>query len=122
MRVAATQEARDARNRIIIALVVALVIIVVAYGVGLGQGMRQARAVREMQRTAEDQRDAARLEVTTRDATIRELEARRQLHLALMALDERNFGIAQKHLNAAAIRRRAVRTGQSSGDDRRRAA
>jgi hypothetical protein len=34
---------------------------------------------------------------------VRQLEARRQLHLTLLELDKRNFGTAQEHLAGAAI-------------------
>jgi hypothetical protein len=39
--------------------------------------------------------------VAERTDLLRRWEARRQMHLALLALDERNFGIAQQHLRGA---------------------
>jgi len=43
-----------------------------------------------------------RRKMAERDDTISHLEARRQLHLALLAVDARNFGTAQQHLDGAA--------------------
>ena len=44
--------------------------------------------------------DSAELE--SAQATARRLEARRQLHLMLLSLDQRNFGIAKQHQEKAA--------------------
>jgi hypothetical protein len=56
-----------------------------------------ARAV-----AALDERDRVRKDVAVEHAAIQRLEARRRLHLALIAVEARNFGIAQGHLDAAA--------------------
>jgi len=51
--------------------------------------------------TALAERDRMRKDVAAEQATIQRLEARRRLHLALVAVEARNFGIAQGHLDAA---------------------
>jgi len=53
-------------------------------------------------RAALEERDRTRKDLATERAAIQRLEARRRLHLALTAVDARNFGIAQGHLDAAA--------------------
>ena len=40
-------------------------------------------------------------ETQSAQAVVMRLESRRRLHLALVAMEERNFGIAQQHLSAA---------------------
>src|SRR5438094_831955 len=91
----ATQQQRDARNRLAIWIVGLFLFFLAAYGSGLGQGMRAARKAQLAQRIAESQLGVARTQLA-------ELEARRQLDLTLTALDQRNFGIAQNHLSTAA--------------------
>jgi hypothetical protein len=73
-----------------------------AWGIGRVQGKRDADAANlltEQQATAR-QRATGEFEAQ-RDRALR-LEARRRLHLAALALDERNFGIAQGHLQKCA--------------------
>ncbi len=88
--------------RATILVVGTLIALAMAYGSGLGQGNRAARKARDARDAAEVKLSMARTEVSARDAILRQLEARRQMHLALLALDDRNFGIAQQHLSGAA--------------------
>lgn len=85
-----------------------LIVLAMAYGTGLRQSTSKLRNTNEQLR-------AARADVAGRDTAIRQLEARRQLHLALLALDQRNFGIAQSRLNAAAILLNNAGQGQTGG-------
>lgn len=80
---------------------IVLLLIGIAYGVGrfqthsaVGTAEENARSV-----TEESQRKDAAL-AEQRQAVAR-LEARRRLHLAVIAMDERNFGTAQQHLDVA---------------------
>ena len=66
----------------------------VAYGVGRFQGTGQVRDAEARMQDAEQKLRSEQQKVTS-------LQARRHLHLALLAVDERNFGIAQKELEAA---------------------
>jgi hypothetical protein len=77
-----------------------------AYGVGRLQStfkMDELRATSERAIEGE-QRQSSRLqaELTAERARVTRLEARRRLHLAVAALDDRNFGIAQVELKQAA--------------------
>src|SRR5262245_14459337 len=58
------------------------------------QGGVEVKAAADRATAAEKARDEAR-------SKLLQLEARRRLHLALLALDQRNFGIAESHLGAA---------------------
>ena len=86
-----------------ILIVGSLIVVTMAYLSGLRTSVGRLRTANQELFRVRSQAEVAREDVSRRDTTIRQLEARRQLHLTLMALDERNFGIAQNHLNAAAI-------------------
>lgn len=88
-------------KRAAILIIGVLVLIGMAYGSGLRGGTRRVQAAEAELRRVSARADAAQADLSVRDATIRQLEARRQLHLALIALDQRNFGTAQTHLQAA---------------------
>jgi len=72
-----------------------------AYGTGRYQGKltTDAAEARATQRESEKQRATGEFDAQ-RDRAIR-LEARRRLHLAVLAVDERNFGVAEGHLTKA---------------------
>src|SRR5689334_21682823 len=89
-------------KRVLIWLAVAIVAALGAYGYGRWQGIVDLRAAQSSaaERRAAVQQDigavrseSADLSATNRqqEALIRQLEARRQLHLTLMELDQRNF-------------------------------
>lgn len=88
-----------------IGVVVALVGIGAAYGVGRYQGNvlvkdAEARAAA----AASGSTSAVALASVSADierGKVARLEARRRLHLAMIALDEKNFGIANDHVAAA---------------------
>jgi len=84
---------------------VALVCVGAAYGVGRFQG---ASKVEEADRRASAAASAsasaatsARVAVDIERGKVARLEGRRRLHLALIAIEERNFGIAEEQLKAA---------------------
>ena len=99
-------------KRAAILIIGALVLVGMAYGSGLRTSTKRLAEAKQELLRVQTQADAARSDVARRDTTIRQLEARRQLHLALIALDERNFGTAQGNLNASAIL-----LGNAGGDD-----
>jgi hypothetical protein len=88
-----------------IGVVVALAVAGAAYGAGRFQGKTQ---VDDAERRAAAAGSASASAVTNANVAVdiergkvARLEARRRLHLALVALDDKNFGIAQDHLTAA---------------------
>jgi len=73
-----------------------------SYGVGRFQGHSETQSAEQRTQEAQKQKERATGEFDAqRDRAIR-LEARRRLHLALMALDDRNYGIAGGHVERAA--------------------
>ncbi len=96
----------DKIRGIIIGVALALMGMAIAYGVGRLQGATATASVQEELKTAEEEqkREASMLQdrVSALQRRVELLEARRQLHLSLIALDARNFGTAQGHLEQAA--------------------
>ncbi len=92
-------------KNIAIGVVVALAAAGAAYGAGRLQGNAK---VEDAERRAAAASSASANAVTNANVfvdiergKVARLEARRRLHLAIVALDEKNFGIAQDHLGAA---------------------
>jgi hypothetical protein len=81
-------------KRVLIILLVLAAALGATYLTGRLQGGVEVKAANERVTAAEQARDEARGKVV-------QLEARRRLHLALLALDQRNFGIAESHLGVA---------------------
>jgi hypothetical protein len=81
---------------------IALILLLAAYGGGRLQGASAAREADDRAKAAAEKSEQAAKALAAERAQIERLEARRRLHLSLIALDERNFGIAQKHLAASA--------------------
>ncbi len=84
---------------------VTLAALLISYGVGRMHGAERVTAIKQqadqelkamIAQTAETNE---KLQATTQKSL--RLEARRQLHLALLALDDRNFGTAGQHLQDA---------------------
>jgi hypothetical protein len=88
-----------------IGVVVALVAAGAAYGAGRFQGRAEVRdAEARASAAASGSASAVALAGVTADierGKVARLEARRRLHLAMIALDEKNFGIANDHVVAA---------------------
>jgi hypothetical protein len=80
---------------------VGLVLLAVTYGVGRYQGAQTAGAADHRAEAADGERAKTEATLSSERARATQLEARRRLHLALMALDARNFGIAQEHVTEA---------------------
>lgn len=89
-------------------LAVAAVAVGAAYGTGRYQGHQSTQAAEQKRDDIEKQKAVVTGEFDAqRDRAIR-LEARRRLHMAQTAVDEKNFGIAHEHLaKAAALLARA---------------
>ena len=90
----APKKAGGRAKRIGIAVLVVLAAVGIAYGVGRMQGAMGTEA-------AEKQRAEAEVRLAACVTDVKMLEARRQLDLALRAMDDRNFGIAQDHIKQA---------------------
>jgi hypothetical protein len=86
-----------------------------ALGAAYGAGRLQTQAAVNEAEQQTLARAAAQAEqnkvLELEQAKVRELEGRRQLALALLALDERNFGTAQSHLKQA-----SALLGETKGD------
>ncbi|MGZ3451660.1 MAG: hypothetical protein ACXVEF_18760 [Polyangiales bacterium] len=92
-------------KQLAIGITVALACVGIAYGVGRMQTAGKIEDANKRASAAESASAAAassvRVQLEIEKATVARLEARRRLHQALMALDDRNFGTAQEHLAAA---------------------
>jgi hypothetical protein len=83
-------------------LVAALVVAVgLAYGAGWLRASGRIAAADARARAASASASARLAELSEAAQRLAELEARRSMHLAEVALDARNFGTAETHLHAA---------------------
>jgi F0F1-type ATP synthase membrane subunit c/vacuolar-type H+-ATPase subunit K len=97
-----TPAATSRAKRMMVGAAVGIGALGVAYGAGRLQGKLATDAADRRTEEANQQRQRASGEFDAqRDRALR-LEARRRLHLALIAVEDRNFGIAQSHLDKAA--------------------
>lgn len=80
---------------------VAIVALAAAYGVGRLQTSSSIDAAEQRTTAAIEKGAETERSLLAQQRRVKHLEARRQLHLALLSLDERNFGTAQKHLSDA---------------------
>lgn len=79
-----------------------MLVLVVAYTVGRVQtASHVTEAEKKVDKAHETQKQTS-TQLDSEKALVDRLEARRRLHLALLALDQRNFGIADAHMGAAA--------------------
>jgi hypothetical protein len=81
------------------------VVLLVGFAYGLGRLQTEGR-IRDAQQAVEASSASASAQRALLDKTqkrVAELEARRRMALAQVALDERNFGIAEGHLHAAGV-------------------
>jgi uncharacterized protein HemX len=81
-------------KRALIVIAVVLASVGAAYGFGRLQTSSKIDAAEQKAAQAEQTAAAA-------ETRVLRLEARRRLHLALIQLEQRNFGIAEQHLTAA---------------------
>lgn len=89
-------------KRLLAGVVGVIVTILASYGIGRFQGAQSTNAAEERTKAEAEARSRATQEFDAqRDRAIR-LEARRRLHLASVAVEEKNFGIAREHLTKCA--------------------
>jgi hypothetical protein len=69
--------------------------VAIAFGLGFYRGRTEVEDLKKQQETALANMRAG-------ESKVAKLEARRRLHLAIVAVDDRNFGIAQRELEEAA--------------------
>jgi hypothetical protein len=94
--------AKVRRTRVVMLIVGLIIYSAFVYGSGMEAELHKAKTVNEARKlAAQDYRDAQR-KLRLRIAAVELLEARRQVDVALTALDQRNFGTAQGHVSAAA--------------------
>ena len=86
-------------KRALIVLLVVAASVGIAYGAGRLQTSSAIDAAEQNASKAAEARTAAEAKLLAVESR---LEARRRLHLALLQLEERNFGTAEQHLSAAA--------------------
>lgn len=89
-------------NLAVVAGLAALVAVAIAYGVGRMQVAPKLRQAEAAVSSATQAAKAAHAKAQAEHSRVLRLEARRRFDLALLALDDRNFGIAQTDLKAAA--------------------
>jgi hypothetical protein len=93
------------RKSLLVAFVVSVGCIALAYGIGRVQTAARITDARaktvEATRQGESKAHALEAELTALRQKLLRLEASRQLYLSLVALDQRNFGIAQQRLQEA---------------------
>ena len=78
-----------------------IIVLAMAYGSGMRSQTKNVRAVDEQRKVAERDFRMAQRDLRLRLAVAQQLEGRRQVSLALLELDKRNFGAAQERLGAA---------------------
>jgi hypothetical protein len=96
----AEQGRRGAKWYLILAGLMVL-LIAGAYGAGRWQEAQGVELARRETAAAHRSAAAAAAQIAALLNQVRMLQARRQLHLALLSLDERNFGTARDHLVTA---------------------
>jgi hypothetical protein len=85
-------------GRYLILLGILVIAVLAAYGLG---GWQERRAALSVHQSFTSDVERLQMQVADLRGEVLTLEARRQLHIALMALDRRNFGTAQRYLVAA---------------------
>ncbi|MBN1608328.1 MAG: hypothetical protein JW940_16985 [Polyangiaceae bacterium] len=105
------------RKSLVIAFLVSVACIAVAYGVGRLQGAvhisdLEAKAA-EATKQSESKARTLQTDLAASRQKLLQLEASRQLYLSLVALDQRNFGIAQEHIQKSS--KFLVRSGPPAG-------
>jgi hypothetical protein len=93
------------RKSVVVGFLVSMACVAMAYGVGRLQGAMHVADIEgkaaEATHKSEARARALETELAASRAKLMRLEASRQLYLSLVALDQRNFGIAQEHLHKA---------------------
>lgn len=89
-------------KRIAVYAAVSLAALAAAYGVGRYQTSGAIDAAEQKTAEVAQARSATEQTLAEERNAIKKLEARRHMHLSLLELDKRNFGIAQEHLDHGA--------------------
>lgn len=105
------------RVRTLILVIGTIVVLAMVYGSGMRAQTRIARRIDEQRKVAEREYRVAQRDLLQRLAVARQLEARRQLALAVTELDARNFGTAQKHLGQAVEQLKLAGAVNATGPD-----
>jgi hypothetical protein len=74
----------------------------VSYAVGRVQTAKRIEVAEAKATSLQELAQARSKDVTAEQVVVQRLEARRQLHLMLLAIDNRNFGIARQHQQVVA--------------------
>jgi hypothetical protein len=108
---------KDRMVRTVIIVGGALFVLAMTYGSGMRAQVKKIQDLNEVRKKSEqDYRDAQR-KMRVRLATVKQLEARRQVSLALNELDRRNFGSAADHIKTAAQLLQEVQTANTANPD-----
>lgn len=99
-------------KRLAFVVIGAIVGLGAAYGFGWWQASRLIDQERGEKERAVQAKAMLEQKLSSERDALQRLESRRQLHLSLLALDQRNFGIAQEHIEKAV----RLLAGRSSGD------
>ncbi len=91
-----------------------LVVLGMTYGSGMRVQVKKLKAMNAKMVTARRDLRLSQMDLRTSQALSQQLEARRQVALALNELDKRNFGAAQERLAEAASRLETVQEANSA--------
>lgn len=105
------------RLRTPILIIGTLIVLAMTYGSGMKAQTRTVKAINERRKLAEQDYRQAQRDLRLRLSVARQLEARRQVSLALAELDRRNFGLAQEHVKRASELLTDAGATQSSAPD-----
>ena len=86
------------------AVVLAAVVLLLILGAYVTGRLQTAAKIDDAESRADQAKDGQQQQASkaqSAEAVVLRLECRRRLHLALVAMDDRNFGIAQEHLSEA---------------------
>lgn len=107
--------ARKKAQRVLIVLALFVLALAVAYTVGRVQTASHVTEAKQKVQQIDKSQKQTRSQLDSEKALVDRLEARRRLHLALLAMDQRNFGIADQHMHVAA--RLLARSKPAAGSD-----
>jgi hypothetical protein len=113
------QEKKNRTVRTVILVTGTLFVLAMAYGSGMRGQVKKLKAMNEERKVVQRDLRFAYGDLRLRLTLVRQLEARRLVHTALLELDKRNFGVAQEQLSkAATLLRESAAAATGNGDDR----
>ena len=98
----------DARKRTVILTLGTVIVLAMTYGSGMRAEQHKIKKINDQFKVAKSDLRVAQMDLRASQALTQQLEARRQIDLALTALDQRNFGTAQDRLTEASARLSAI--------------